>query len=332
MLDQWELSVCTYRKLYLDSFSDKAMLRFYKGHPTESCDEKLCWQNMLTSFVLWDDIYVGSGHNNGYSVLINNGDGITHKPAFSTNLFFDVLYETIGELNFIHKLNVPSLKLERKVLREIKTYITDYEKNNNTQDFLLLSRGFDYMLQSNVLGCNYLPHPRRAQLLKNSKYFSPDFDRLVFFERIDKDVEKYFEELSSLINRQLNHVSFPLLYSFISATTDTPLDELKFALELRNNRNVKEFRDSVDRIEMAYQRGNLSAIAESIRQTGEICDEITGKLYKEPLSFEISLGISPSLNVPIRFPTMKKGPLHTTFLYDLASFAVKGTIPKNYMH
>jgi len=192
----------------------------------------------------------------------------------------------------------------------------------------LIKRGIQYLLKANMLGFDYIPHPRRAAFLQQAGVFSNGFDRTRYLDILDEDVRKYMEEVNELMDYQLQTVCFPVLYKFIEANAGSSREELKVALELRENKNVKSFRESLDKIQKDYSEGNILSLGVSLKETKEICKTITGEMYMRPLSFSVSLGLSPSIDMNIDLAGRTQSKLHTTFLYDLASFALKGK-PKN---
>lgn len=307
MLDNWEITDSLARKLELIEPNNH-------GYDFVEDDLNLCWQNILTSLILWDTVYICTDHRR---------TSCSYLKYVLNQLKLDV-----GNIDFISGVDFTF----SRHFRESNDLLNDYFKELvlQTGSSLVIDEGFDYWLESITRGCNYLPHPRRARVIRKSFLHINDFSRTDYFDRLDENIRRYYDELCKLSNRQLKTVSFPLLYSYISSRAHTPKEEFFVALELRDNPDVKAFRESLDSIEAAYQRGNLTVIEASIKQTDEVCKAVARKIYSEPKSFDVSLGISPTINFPIQFGPKIKPVLHTTFLFDLVTFAIEGKCPHRF--
>lgn len=286
----------------------------------------ICRQNFLTALVLWDDIYVNS--NPSHSVSLSELDTLNE------------FYELLGTPPFIHKIPLidnngfyfdDRQKIYRKLFKEINDTIGCVDTPDNHDERILLVRGGLYMMEANSAGMTYLPHPRRAKVLYNSGLFSRGFDGRVYLDIVDKEVRKYIEAVNELAQFQLLSTSFPALYKFISTIAKDPLDEFRVALELRKDKNVSLFRKSVNDIDEELKKGNIHEVRASLMKTKEICDEISDSLYKKPLSYGVSIGLSPSIEVSYDCKPKVSSGFHTTFLSDLANFALKGNMPAHYM-
>lgn len=324
LLDNWGLSECVRRKFRGED-------RYGSYRLMNRHNEELCWQNFLTSIILWDDIYVNSHH--GLWKMSDTNDIGVDDYAYSfdslTNMAKRWLNTNFLNLSFVHiakesfEIEKLSEKLEISgVLDTLK--VPAFYKLNYKHKSLLVS-GYRYVLQANELGYNYLPHPERAKFLLKSGVFTKGFNRQEYIKILDKEVEKYMEEVNNLCGNNLLDTKFPVLYEFIAKETSSPQEQFKYAIELRNNKDVVKFRESVNQIEELLQNGNILELKKSLDCTKKICDDITTDLYKKPLSFSVSLGLSPSINITLNPKNNRtKSILHTTFLYDITKFAVSG--------
>lgn len=323
MLDNWGLSDCAWWRLERETGEKedrelrRIRQRYYRENPMRKKDHDICWQNMLTSLVLWDHIYIN------FHQTSRSADYLEMRN------FANVMEKLTGDTDIFKAVTVDvSLLHDMDVWKYVSVYEKMLQEQRYTPDYDLLIRGIQYLLKANILGYDYIPHPRRAAFLQQAGIFTQKFDRTRYLDILDEEIRKYMEEVNELIGHQFQTVSFPVLYKFIEAHASNSKEELKVALELREHKNVKAFRECLDKIQKDYSEGNLLSLGTSLKETKEICRTITEDMYKKPLSFSVSLGLSPSIDVNIDFPGRTRSKLHTTFLYDLASFALKGK-PKN---
>lgn len=336
LIDNWGISECVYNKFidenWFDRYSDYSSV--YRGnyeYRKEFIDN--CWQSLLTSIVLWDSIYINQEptssrrfeHEAMMSILYSHCNGTNFNEFFKSFVSFD---------------NYPYIIEEKSVLDDINHSILVSNQNNE------LKRALYYLKQAQIIGCNYLPHPVRSELLLKTGYFEKltqsRISALNYTNQIDKSVKEFFERLEEINDFQLQKIQFPVLYNFIISNCGSAEEQIRFACSLRNNKNVIKFRESINKIGDELEKGNYLAYKSSLLEVKEICDEITNSIYKKPKSFSVSLGITPTFNQHIELsPTMSLGVnidlpkkvrsnLHTTFLYDLASFAYKGETKRKY--
>lgn len=325
MLDNWGLSNCAENLIARSKESDakKSEILHRKkpwgSYPGVERDRDICWQNFLTSLVLWDRVYLNLWET-GFSY-----------DACTIQLFLEVAREQLKCRDIIRTVKPWDYAAYVYSAESISQLYGHIEEGwRKSPRFELLCQSYQYHIQANVLGYNYLPHPRRASLLYESGIFRKEFDRTKYLDTLDKSVIEYIDKLNTLVDCQLKTAQFPLLYGFIASNAGDVNEELQVALELRQNRNVKRFRKSIDKIEKAYSEGNLMAVQASLLETKEICDTITSEMYSKPWSFGVSLAVSPSINIDGEVQGKVRSKLHTTFLYDLASFAIKGETKRKY--
>ena len=325
MLDNWGLSDCAWWHLERETGEREDIelrrirQRYYAENPMRKKDHDICWQNMLTSLVLWDHIYINL-HSTSYSadfLEMRSFVNVMEKLTGNTDIF-KVASVDVSHINYAN------------VWKYVRAYEEILQEQRHTPYYDLLLRGIQYLLKANMMGFDYIPHPRRAAFLQQAGVFSKGFDRTRYLDILDEEVLKYMDELNELAGHQPTMVQFPVLYRFIEANASTSKEELKVALELRENKNVKAFRKSLDKIQKDYSEGNMLSVVSSLKETKDICNTIAGEMYRHPLSFNVTLGFSPSVDVNVDLPKRIRGKLHTTFLYDLAHFALKGNTKRKY--
>ncbi|MBR3869014.1 MAG: hypothetical protein IKM66_06835 [Clostridia bacterium] len=315
MLDNWGMTECINKR-----FDVKNNYDGYRHFNHYGIDDKItdaCWQNFLTSCILWDDIYLMF-------------DDSSFSLDLETPYFINFAKQYISQNDFLHINKRRSIgkydyyKIVNLYTRTQSDDLKDYDKE-------LLMRAYIYLSEANLSGYSYVPHPIRAKLLYDSQIFKKGFDRKLYLDIIDEEVDAYINYVNELCKNQLMTTSIPVLYKFISDNAKDVKEELDIAISLRNDKNVRKLRESLNEIEKEVSNGFLFNLAQSLLIVKDICNEITDTLYKKPLSTEISLGLSPAINIGCDFDVKTSSTaLHTTFLYDITKYAIKGDLENRY--
>lgn len=319
IIDNWGLSACAHKLTPVD---DHILSRnLYKELPYI----ELCWQNFLTSIVVWDKIFYDPINHFAYRSIERYGN-YKELPLFDylckQEVFKEIPSDELSPDNSYRKLaDLENLWYEK-----------EGHKYKDFDD--LIFRGFIYVLKANRFGYSYLPHPLRAAELEKYDAFQSAFNANLYLDILDKDVCNIVENINKEAGKEIKNIPFPLLYHFIHSNASNPKEELELALHLRKQKDVMAFRKSVDKINDSLNKGDILELKASIEQVHQISKEITNKMYKKPSSFSVSLGITPSItSSPISLnieknsthiePQIKKV-IHTTFLTELASFGLQG--------
>ena len=305
----------------------------------------LCWQNFITSIVLWDKVRANTCYGEplfeyksdpefyisdillaGHSISILEYKGmetlnkyLNNEEVFQTNRLFD------------------EESISKDIYSELeKAWYTTHKNKHLLYDDELSFRGYIYALQANLLGSNYLPHPMRAQELKESGLFSYPLNANYFLDIIDKEVYDFIDALNRENNGEIRNIRFPLLYEFISRNANNPKEEIELALELRKQNSVKNFRKSIDEIDKSLEKGNYLEVKAATEQVKQVCADIENQIYKKQKGFILTLGFTPKITGP-KFTAsfqrnkpdnatqiIKSKKIHTTFLCNLAKFGYMG--------
>ncbi len=335
MLDNLGLSACIISKYSTDDlFSEEdCMHGGYRTILERNEENELCWQNFLSAIVLWDKIYVNRAHTNSRSMRLAD------------------MLERIVEKHFagdckLNEIIENKFYLPDEAMYELSGH-TKLQYHDDLNDFQLyknreLIRATSYLDVANANGYDFLPHPLRAKVLQENNLFNNKINLTEkYIQSLEKDIQDFLEHMNDLYEHQLKNVDFPILYSFIRSNANEPTDELKIALELRNNKNVIKFRKSIDKMNKCLNSGDMMAYIGSLKDINAITETISHELNKKPISYEVKLGLSPTLENPYLLPNIEmsvsgiinkrsKSKIHTTFLYDLASFSLRGRTKKKY--
>lgn len=311
MIDYWGISETLHAEFGFP-------YRYQHPGPSDPSEILVCKQNFLTALVLWDEIYLNSDIEN-----MNERDE-SNRVAFH-------LWEMLEHQPFVHTIPIAN-RIDifwYKKFSEIMMYKSNNDYNFSKRD--LLFRSSLYLAQAINSGITYLPHPFRAKFFKDSEIFRRPLDPRLFLDIIDDEVRNYINAINKLAKYPLMSMPFPVLYEFISRIAKDPLDEFKVALDLRNDKNISLFRESINEITEEFEKENLLAVKASLLKVKEICDEITNSIYKKEKSYGVSIGASPAFSISWDGKLKISSGIHTTFLSDLAKFSFKGDIPDRYL-
>lgn len=335
MLDNLGLSACIISKYPNDDLlcNEDYIYSGYRTILERKEENDLCWQNFLSAIVLWDKIYINKAHTDSRSMILADVlKGILEKH-FADNCKLNEIIET--------KFFLPD-----EAMYELSGH-TKLQYHNDLNDFQIykkreLIRVTSYLDVANANGYDFLPHPSRAKVLQENNLFNSKNNLTEkYIQSLEKNIQDFLEHMNDLYEHQLKKVDFPILYSFIRSNANEPTDELNIALELRNNKNVIKFRKSIDKMNKCLNSGDKLAYINSLKDVSAITETISHELNKKPISYEVKLGLSPTLEYPYVLPNAEmsvsgtiykrsKSKIHTTFLYDLANFSLRGKTKKKY--
>lgn len=321
IIDNWCLSSCVFKMR--GGSSDSNYYLYDKGKPPKVDEINLCWQNFLTSLVVWDTVFVNL-NDDSFSSSTYDAQGI------------NILLGYVGDKNIFETININDEDIFNKsMLSSLECEWYRKSRADTIRESNLLFRAYVYAMKANALQCSYLPHPLRAQELSKTDLYKTPIDANIFLRTLDSQVQRFIEALHKELGKELSNITFPLLYHYIHENSSSAKEELKLALELRKYDSVKKFRKSVAQVEESFEKGNILDVKSAIIQVNQICAEIENQICKKPKGFKVTLGVTPGIKPKFslslgrettttieELKTKKK--IHTTFLYDLATFAYTG--------
>lgn len=139
---------------------------------------------------------------------------------------------------------------------------------------------------------------------------------------IDKEVSEYYKEINDILGKEILKFDFPLFTDYILSEANTIKDIMKVINEIRNKKNVVEFRKAMDSMDKCLKEGNLIKFKEYLSIIPEIVNDITTTIKTQ--SFQIDLNISPGISFErnITYNKYRDTKLHINFLSELVSFGV----------
>jgi len=307
LVDNWMLE-CAYNNLYVDIREE------YEERFSHSNILDLSWANFLTALVFWDELWY---INNNVSTWIWKGkhDDLLGR-AISTGLS--------NFPSFVYS----DFKLLGEIIRPIN--LIDYFHSDNELMFIendgaiqeIDKRAEGYLAIGNAMAISYLPHSQRASHIYNLFSDKIRFFRIDILKNLDKHLNEFYDAINKEIGRSMLLFKYPVVYDYIRNECQNYYEELHFALELRNNNKLLDFKQSIFDIEISANSGNIQALCTCINTTKEISKEVLSKLSSNCVEFgTISLGLSPSLDIPMKIQR-KKNAFHTSFLKDIVQFGI----------
>ena len=179
-----------------------------------------------------------------------------------------------------------------------------------------------YLEFSNAYGLNYCPSKSNSEFLtKCFKYGNKDEynikKRIIdnFFTNI-KDTKN----ISGLIYAYGRTMTFPNFGDYIIKNTDEGGNYFKTALDIKANREFREFNRYLNKIEEQVNKGDLKEFTKCINSINEMTDQITKeKKIIDEISFGISL-IPFALNCDISLNIKKKHQRQLNFLRTVKDY------------
>lgn len=252
--------------------------------------------NLLEVLVLWDDIYFP---DNKYS---------------------------FGWKNSIHNHNIKDIIVpfpdnKNEFQEEAEDIFNKLDQSNQNSRIIGIG-GIRYSLFSNEKGLDYFPSADRCEFLSNidqREYYSQVVNRYKLLHALDKEVQKYYDELSEFLSVNTVQFELPLLAQFVIQNTPCNMSHIQFAIQLREDKSIKRYRKYLNRIEIAFNNGNWNELFHYENATKEIVHDI----FKEKtLVDSVTCGILalPSINFSLSKRSADKY-VHLNFLKKLAKFA-----------
>jgi len=298
------------------------------------------WANFLTAIVLWEEVWQFQHYSRKSKLLcdIHNASKYDEDSHLSKEGY--MLFEKICK-NFVHQIN-----------------LDDYPFLEQSCDFLDLNtptiNPHKYLVLSNALKINYFPAPNRVKayetLYQQTFQNNGISSRYDLIKLVDKNVMDAYIEIVNGFGKPFINIIQPITFEYIQAKSrakhsnvsftanDIATAELNTALELRCAKSLVAYRQSMCDLEEAILNGNLLEMKQAQAVVNDVTSEMLSKkdvcksldmnltfaLYP---AIDIECGILPVANIelPLKFKR-KNYNIHTTFIRELLSFGLTGTI------
>jgi len=330
LIDNWSLESLIARKVEADNekkpkaeYDIRSFQLIYgpaEGYEHQDTYNPGCWQNILMSIVLWDDIrYIlnadyGSIYYRYTTEALKQFRGLI-KPLYYKGemaVISDMDFELLRSLSD-REFSCASLQLP---IKKLPPGLNDRKKYMDLMDGTYL-----YLLHSSNCSVNYLPHPIRAQFIKDNDGLEELYSRDVLLQMVDREVLEFYNHVNDLIKRRIFRCSYPILYDYIRQNACSEDEELDAAFSIRSSRDVVQFRKALDELDKKVNSGDVAALSTALKQIQELAHQITAAYSKTTELGELSIGLSPTINIPLKISTKKKA-IHMTFLSKLIEYGI----------
>ncbi len=171
----------------------------------------------------------------------------------------------------------------------------------------------------------YLPSRERAEYLKQCNFIEAYINRKDVMNFLDKTLVDYYTSVNERFGVNKIKFSFPVLFDFVAANT-TDNFFLKTALQIREEKEVVQFRKWLSDIEQNLQCGNLLELEKLLVYLPDLINNLT-KVTSPKRMADLQLGLSPGINLPITVGGSTKHLVHADFLRTLSVFAISERKP-----
>lgn len=259
-------------------------------------EKNITYTNLLEVLVLWDDIY-----------FPDNEHSFWWKHGIDDYSIKDIIIPFADDKNEFQK--------------EAEDIFNKLDRSNQNSRIIGIG-GIRYSLFSNKKGLDYFPSTKRCEFLNNinqREYYSQVMNRYKLLHALDKEVQKYYDELSDFLSVNTIQFELPLLAQFIMQNTPCGMSHIQFAIRLREDKSIKRYRKYLNKIETAFNNGNWKELFHYENATKEIVHDI----FKEKTMVDsVTCGILalPSINFSFSKRSVEQY-VHLSFLKKLAKFA-----------
>lgn len=252
-----------------------------------------CWENLLMAVILWDEIWSFNQEPYDWESIFRGRTSIA--PQYLNKI--------------IRSVNPPMI--DRKVSAEYYLLTDQHSisrhlqlKHNMMHNLCvtpsLRARTFSYQAISQCLGIPYLAHPFRVDSVINNNSQN-SFSRKDVIKRVDEELNAYYSYINAELGRDLYRFHYPVLIDMIKQNASAPEDELLFAMELREESDVSDFRKAINTIEQAVQDGKSQELLGELEFVSDLAKKITTKYKGKGVTqgeFSISIPFSVSTSIP----------------------------------
>lgn len=267
------------------------------------------------ALILWDKIYYlekrhsPSGMRRDFWFMKEKDIGIdlsNYKLECMTEVFFRGYWDE-------ERINLAN--------KELYNYYVQLNNIEGTTHFQLKS-AISYMIWGSYYGVNVLMSPEKSDALKKYNVETDFFSRLDIINMVDREVSEYYKEVNSILGKEILKFKSPLFTDYILREANTIKDIMKVINEIKNQKNVIDFRKAMDAMDECLNNGNIIKFNEYLSIIPEIVNDITTTIKTK--TFQVNLNISPGISFEkdIKYNKFRETKLHINFLSELVSFGV----------
>ncbi len=280
----------------------------------------------MYALVLWDAIY--KAPRKSQSVTVYTDAEKKRQEKKQENELIRCVKSTIFDLPFDYEYD------------EIETvsgdvyyewlYNIGYEKNRKIKEDTIF-----YLTLSQIADMNILLSEQRADFVLKSGIAKKIWTREDVLEYIDKEIYEICKEIYSFMDKEIINIQTPLLVDYICQYATSFQDAINIAFQLKEHKDIIEFRQTMNLLDNAVNNGNTMQFKEYVDRLAEIVVQISRKEVPTK-KIEMKFTVTPSLTNPtisamfgIPIEYNKKRKINMNFLLELAQYGL--THERNYV-
>lgn len=309
-----------------DNLSAKNILDLCEKPDSKEYIHNYYFQKYLYALVLWDAIY--KAPRKSQSVTVYTDAEKMRQEKKQENELIRCVKSTIFDLPFDYEYD------------EIETvsgdvyyewlYNIGYEKNRKIKDDTIF-----YLTLSQIADMNILLSEQRADFVLKSGIAKKIWTREDVLEYIDKEIYEICKEIYSFMDKEIINIQTPLLVDYICQYATSFQDAINIAFQLKEHKDIIEFRQTMNLLDNAVNNGNTMQFKEYVDRLAEIVVQISRKEVPTK-KIEMKFTVTPSLTNPtisamfgIPIEYNKKRKINMNFLLELAQYGL--THERNYV-
>jgi hypothetical protein len=150
----------------------------------------------------------------------------------------------------------------------------------------------------------YVPNDFRAIFIPSGLPVGSSAAKI--FRKLEEIFNKKVEETAEWFNEQCPeiHLRLPLIFNFIISKAADRSDIIPLALEIRDTRSARKFREICKELDKARKKGNVKSMIEITKEIDHELQNIS-KMQNSRSSFDITLGFPPSLSTTLETDIIK---------------------------
>lgn len=309
-----------------DNLSAKNILDLCEKPDSKEYIHNYYFQKYLYALVLWDAIY--KAPRKSQSVTVYTDAEKKRQEKKQENELIRCVKSTIFDLPFDYEYD------------EIETvsgdvyyewlYNIGYEKNRKIKEDTIF-----YLTLSQIADMNILLSEQRADFVLKSGIAKEIWTREDVLEYIDKEIYEICKEIYSFMDKEIINIQTPLLVDYICQYATSFQDAINIAFQLKEHKDIIEFRQTMNLLDNAVNNGNTMQFKEYVDRLAEIVVQISRKEVPTK-KIEMKFTVTPSLTNPtisamfgIPIEYNKKRKINMNFLLELAQYGL--THERNYV-
>lgn len=249
---------------------------------------------LLTGLVLWDEVCYPQNDNSQF--------GLEYCPKLGS--IMQPIDDTFGEFS-------------------METYEI-YQQKFSNESKVVAQRALRYIRLCEKWQCDYMPSGKRVEFL-NEFGVENYVDKITRYENlitVDNEINELYEELYRKRNKKFIGMKYPILVDYIVQNVPEDMSYFEYALELRNEKSVKEYRKVMDEFDEAIQKSDWQEAISISNYIDEVVEKMGNKTSQKILSANVDVFPLPNLSISREIPILFRK-YNMMFVQELCNFALK---------